>query len=76
MNEEKLDKIYEKLLDLEFQISKIENEKKLKELEAEKQDIKFKIDDINYTNEKKDENRAELMHMFRNIGKIEKLIEE
>jgi hypothetical protein len=68
MSEEKLNLIYEKLLDLEFQIRDIENEKKLKELVSEKQDIQYRIDDIQYIKGKEVENRAELMAIFRTIG--------
>lgn len=69
MNEEKLNLIYEKLLDIEFQIKDIENEKKLKEFVSKKQDMQYRIDDINYIKEKDMESRAELMAIFRNVGR-------
>lgn len=67
MNEEKLDKIYEKLLDLEIEIKDIQNEKRLKEFESEKRDAQYRIDDIKYMREKQMEYKGEMMSMFRNL---------
>ena len=71
MNEEKLDKIYEKLLDLEIGIKDIQNEKRLKEFESEKRDIQYRIDDTKYMREKQMEYKEEMMTKFRNLKSVE-----
>lgn len=67
MNEEKLNKIYEKLLDLEIEIKDIQNEKRLKEFEIEKRDVQYRIDDIKFMREKQMEYKEEMMSKFRNL---------
>ena len=44
--EEKLNKIYQKLLDIETRIKIIEYDRELKEAEAEERNVKYKIEDI------------------------------
>lgn len=69
--EEKLNMIYEKILDLEIAIKDIENQKRIKELVSEKKEIEYRIDDLKYIKEKEYEVKAELMSMFRNAKENE-----
>ena len=65
--ESKLNMIYEKLLDLEIGFKEIQYEKKLKELESEKKDVGYRIEDLKYIREKELEYKAEMMSIFRNV---------
>ena len=72
--EEKLNLIYEKLLDLEIAFKAEEYQKRLKELEAEKRDIQYRIDDLKYIKEKELEYKEEMLSIFKN-AKIEDIEE-
>lgn len=67
--EEKLNMIYEKLLDLEIGFKDIQYEKERKEKEYEKKNIEYRIEDLKYIREKQLENKAEMMSIFRTIDK-------
>lgn len=69
--EEKLNMIYEKLLDLEIVVHDMEYQKRLKELEAEKRDIQYKIDDLKHIKEKELERKVELMSFFATPKHVE-----
>lgn len=71
--EEKLNMIYEKLLDLEITFKEVEHQKRLKELAAEKRDIQYRIDDLKYIKEKELERKAELMSFFKNAKQVEEV---
>lgn len=71
MDEEKLDKIYEKLLECEIAFKDIQNEKRIKELESEKRNIQYEIDDMKYMREKQLEYKEEMLSMFRNLKSVE-----
>lgn len=71
MNEEKLDKIYEKLLEFEIAFKDVEREKELKRLEQERKNMQYRIDDLKYIREKELENKEEMMAMFRNLKTTE-----
>lgn len=71
--EEQLNMIYKKLLDLEIAFKDIESQKRLKELEAEKRDIQYKIDDLKYIREKELERKEEDMSFFKNAKQIEEV---
>lgn len=66
---EKLNMIYEKLLDLEIAFKDIQYEKERKEKEYEKKNIEYRIEDLKYIREKQLENKAEMMSIFRTIDK-------
>ena len=66
--EEKLNMIFEKMLDIECAFKEIQYEKRKKELEYEKKEIEYKIDDLKYIKEKELEYKAEMMSIFRNIS--------
>lgn len=67
--EEKLNMIYEKLLDLEIAFKDIQYEKERKEKEYEKKNIEYRIEDLKYIRKKQLENKAEMMSIFRTIDK-------
>lgn len=64
--EEKLNMIYEKLLDLEIAFKDIEHQKRMKEYEAQQKEVGYRIEDLKYIKEKEFENKAEQMMIFRN----------
>lgn len=66
--EEKLNMIYEKLLDLEIAFKQVQFEKELKEKERERKEIDYRIEDLKYIREKELENKAEMLNTFRYIG--------
>lgn len=66
---EKLNMIYEKLLDLEIAFKDIQYEKERKEKEYEKKNIEYRIEDLKYIRKKQLENKAEMMSIFRTIDK-------
>lgn len=67
--DEKLNMIYEKLLDLEIAFKDIQYEKERKEKEYEKKNIEYRIEDLKYIREKQLENKAEMMSIFKTIDK-------
>lgn len=67
--EEKLNMIYEKLLDLEIAFKDMQYEKERKEKEYEKKNIEYRIEDLKYIREKQLENKEEMMSIFRTIDK-------
>lgn len=73
--EEKLNMIFEKLLDIEIGMREKEYEKKKEELEHEKKGIECRIDDLKYIREREFERKTEEMCVFRNTGK-QKQVEE
>ena len=66
--EEKLNMIYEKLLELDIAFKDMQYEKERKEKEYQKKEIEYRIEDLKYVREKQLENKAEMMNMFRNCG--------
>lgn len=69
--EEKLNKIYQKLLDIETRIKIIEYDRELKEAEAEEKNVKYKIEDIKNGSHYIREQAEEEMAMFRRIKEEE-----
>lgn len=68
--EDKLNMIYEKLLDLEIMFKDIQYEKEKKNKEEEKRNLEYRIEDLKYIREKELERKAELMEIFRHFGEL------
>ena len=68
--EEKLNMIYEKLLDLEIAFKDVEYQKRMKEYEMQQKEIGYRIEDLKYIKEKELENKAEQMAIFRNQNSL------
>lgn len=64
--EEKLNMIYEKLLELEIAFKDIEHQKRMKEYKEQQKEVGYRIEDLKYIKEKELENKAEQMMIFRN----------
>lgn len=73
--EEKLNIIFEKLLEIESSLNEEKYQKKLKELEIEQTDLKYKIDDLKFAREKQCEYRTEMMTRFRSIDNLKKNVD-
>ena len=66
--EEKLNIIFEKLLEIEGSMNEEKYQQKLKELECKKKEVNYQIEDLEYARKKVLEDRAEMIHRFRNCG--------
>ena len=75
MNEEKLNKIFIKLLDIEAKIDRMLDDKSITELEHQKKEIEHRLEDVKYVKEKRNAIREDEMAIFRNINKGEMINE-
>ena len=74
--EEKLNRIYEKLLDIEIMLKREKIDKTIKEFEAKEREDRGRLEELHYEMCKQNENWNEEMTIFRNLKELKEIKQE